>query len=212
MKRENNNAPQKPFHKEYAKLKKKKKMLSEKRLYLHCIPKLKDMKKVLLITTIWLLAFGAQAQITGHWYIPSDTFPTIQSAFDSLNARGVGPGGVTFHIRGGHVENITAPLQLTATGTASNPISFLWDGTGSKPQIIRTDTGGIKTSTAGGYGDAIIRLDGSDYVTISGLHLKALNQGIEYGILTHKPDSINGCQNITISHCKIEMNKGTSAM
>jgi len=169
------------------------------------------MKKSLLIMSIWLLAFGVQAQIAGNRDIPSGNYPTIQSAFDSLNTYGVGPGGVTFHIQGGYVENITAPLQLTATGTASNPISFLWDGTGSKPQIIRTDAGTISTSTTGGYGDAIIRLDGSDYVTISGLYLKALNQGIEYGILTHKPAGTNGCQNITISNCKIEMNKGTSA-
>ncbi|MCX7696970.1 MAG: hypothetical protein N2Z72_04655 [Bacteroidales bacterium] len=164
----------------------------------------------------WSFLLGAvivvvmQAQIAGVRNIPSANYPTIASAFDSLNTYGVGQGGVTFIVQGGYVESITNVLLLTATGTAAKPIEFTWDGIGPKPKIQRTDGGSVSTSILGGYGDAVIQFSGTDYLTWRGIDIASLNQGIEYGILTHKPDGTNGCQNILIEGSKIQMTSGSS--
>ncbi len=64
--------------------------------------------------------------------------------------------------------------------------------------------------TIGGAGDAVIRLEGTDYITFDGIDVAASNQGIEYGYLTHKPSGTDGCQYVTIKNCIIDLNKGTS--
>jgi hypothetical protein len=63
------------------------------------------------------------AQLTGIKTIPG-SYATIKLAIDALNTSGVGSGGVTFNVAAGYTETITAQLNLTATGTSSNPIVF----------------------------------------------------------------------------------------
>ncbi len=166
------------------------------------------------ISTAFLLALFmfpqlSFAQLTGTKTIPGD-YATISAAVADLNTQGVGPGGVTFNVTAGYTESITAPITITATGTAGNAIVFQKSGAGANPSITRTDAGTLSTSTIGGAGDAIIRIEGTDYITFNGIDVTAADQGIEYGYLTHKPDGTNGCQYVTIKNCVITMTKGTS--
>ena len=174
-------------------------------------------RKYLNLCLIVMLAMFAgftqkiNAQLNGNYTIPGTPFSTIKKAADSLNQVGVGTGGVVFNVTTGYTENISVPIIITATGTASNTITFQKNGGGSNPLITRTDAGSLATSVRGGAGDAVVRLEGTDYITINGINLATTNQGIEYGYLTHKPSGTNGSQNITINNCQITLTKGTSA-
>ena len=151
------------------------------------------------------------AQLSGSYSIPGTPFATIKSAVDSLNTVGVGTGGVTFNVSTGYTENTTSSITITATGTSSNQIVFQKSGGGANPVVTRTDAGSLATSVRGGAGDAVIRIEGSDYLTINGIDIAATDQGIEYGFLTHKPGGTNGCQNVTITNCTVTLTKGASA-
>ena len=61
-----------------------------------------------------------------------------------------------------------------------------------------------------GLGDAVIRMNGCDYITFDAIDLATVNQGIEYGYFTHKPNGTNGSQNVIIKNCNIDLTKGTS--
>jgi hypothetical protein len=147
--------------------------------------------------------------LNGTYTIPGN-YPTISSAVTALNAYGVS-GVVTFNVAAGYTENITSQLTITTTGTSSNTITFQKSGPGANPKITRTDIGSNVTSIIGGLGDAVIRLDGSDYITFNGVDIAASLSDIEYGYFTYKPNATNGCQNVTIKNSTITMTKGTSA-
>jgi hypothetical protein len=95
------------------------------------------------IVCVLIIVFCSEttsAQIYGAQTIPSANYPTIKVAIDSLNAQGVGPGGVTFDINAGHTETLTGRLSLDATGTLTNPIVFQKNGIGANP-IVSAYTG-----------------------------------------------------------------------
>jgi len=170
------------------------------------------MKKFLLILISVFFYTGLTfGQLSGTYYIPSGTpsYPTIQAAVTDLNTLGC-TGGVTFLVAAGYTENITAPITITATGAAGNVITFQKDGAGTNPLVTRTDAGSLTTSAVGGAGDAIFRMEGTDYITFDGIDASAGNSGIEYGYLTHKPSGTDGCQYVTIQNCVITLTKGTS--
>ena len=174
----------------------------------------KNVKHHLIVTIVALFIFfnTSYGQLSGAYSIPGTPFATIKAAVDSLNIVGVGNGGVTFNVASGYSEFITSPIIITATGIVSNNITFQKIGVGINPSVTRTDAGTVLTSTIGGAGDAVIRLEGTDYITFNGINVSAADQGIEYGYLTHKTSGTNGCQNITIKNCSITMTKGTSAL
>ncbi|NWG28261.1 MAG: hypothetical protein HXY48_06975, partial [Ignavibacteriaceae bacterium] len=173
---------------------------------------LKFFKLNVIVFSAILFSFSqlSIAQLSGTYTIPGSPFTTIKKAADSLNAVGIGTGGVTFNITTGYTENITSPITITATGTLSNPITFQKSGGGTNPLVTRIDGGSLTTAIRGGAGDAVIRIEGTDYITFNGLNVAATDQGIEYGYLTHKPSGTNGCQNVTITNCQITLTKGTS--
>ena len=74
------------------------------------------------------------AQLTGAKAIPGD-YATIAAAVTDLNAVGVGAGGVIFNVAAGHAETLTARINISATGTAANPITFQKSGVGANPKI-----------------------------------------------------------------------------
>ncbi|MBZ0198384.1 MAG: hypothetical protein K8H86_00835, partial [Ignavibacteriaceae bacterium] len=162
---------------------------------------------------ILLIAFFVQtnyAQLTGTKTIPGD-YATIQAAVTTLNTSGVGAGGVTFNVAAAYMEPIGAPILLTATGTSANPIVFQKSGAGANPSILRTDAGTLATTTLGGQGDAVVIIEGSDYVTFDGFDIGTSDQGIEYGYYLRKAGGTDGCKNVTIKNSVIVMTKGTSA-
>ena len=170
------------------------------------------MRKLYTIV-ILLIAFFVQtnyAQLTGTKTIPGD-YATIAAAVTALNTSGVGCGGVTFNVAAGYTESTTAPIIITATGSSGNAIVFQKSGGGANPKVTRTDAGTLSTSTLGGDGDAIIRMEGTDYITFDGIDVSSADQGIEYGYATHKNSGTDGCQYVTIKNSVITMTKGTSA-
>ncbi len=173
---------------------------------------LKHIKTKMILFTISIFSLTPailNAQLSGVKTIPGD-YATIAAAITDLNTQGVGSGGVTFNVAAGYTESITAGLTITATGTLSDPIVFQKSGAGANPVITRTDAGTLSTTALGGAGDAVIRLEGTDYITFNGIDVAATDQGIEYGYLTHKPSGTDGCQYVTIQNCNITMTKGTS--
>lgn len=169
------------------------------------------MNRNLLLLSLIALTVESLGQLSGIKTIPGN-YATIAAAVGDLNAQGVGPGGVTFNVSAGHTENITAPIVVTATGTAGNLVLFQKSGAGANPSITRTDGGTISTSVFGSNGDAIIRLEGADYFTWKEINLNASSQGIEYGFMTSKPNGNNGCQSVNVTSSVITMTKGTSGM
>ncbi|MFU8843951.1 MAG: T9SS type A sorting domain-containing protein [Bacteroidales bacterium] len=169
------------------------------------------MKSILLSAALFFVFVTSFAQLSGSYNIPSDPpgFTTVNEAVSELNTLGI-TGLVTFNIAAGYTENITQPILVTATGNAVNTIEFRKDGYGSNPRITRTDAGALATSTLGGQGDAVIIIEGSDYVTFNGIDVAATNQGIEYGYYLRKASATDGCKHVTIKNCVVEMTKGNS--
>ncbi|MFM1894098.1 MAG: hypothetical protein RIQ90_1264, partial [Bacteroidota bacterium] len=167
------------------------------------------MSRLIVVACILLLSPKAFGQLTGIKNIPGD-YPNVTAAVTDLNLQGVGAGGVTFNIAAGFTESTSAQITITATGTAADPIVFQKSGAGANPIITRTDAGALTTSTVGGQGDAVIMLDGSDFVTFNGIDVQATTSSIEYGYMTNKPNATNGCKNITIQNSVVTMTKGTS--
>ncbi|SHI33088.1 hypothetical protein SAMN02745146_0554 [Hymenobacter daecheongensis DSM 21074] len=138
------------------------------------------------------------------------TYASFQAAFADLNTNGIPAGGVTISVAPGYAETLTAPLLLTATGTAANPIVFQKSGAGVNPKI----TAGVGTTT---NLDAIIGLSGSDYVTFDGLELteSAANTTpttqMEFGFALFRPSPTDGCQFNTIRNCVVTLNKTNTA-
>ncbi|MBK7391531.1 MAG: hypothetical protein IPI23_21395 [Bacteroidetes bacterium] len=108
------------------------------------------------------------------------------------------------------LENTAAQYNITLAGDLANAITFQKSGVGANPVLNRTDAGSNTTSTVGGLGDAIIRIDGTDNLHFDGLDVTASNQGIENGYFTSKT-ATNACQTFSIKNCAITMTKGTSA-
>jgi hypothetical protein len=168
------------------------------------------MRKFFLLFLFLNFAAFTQAQISGTKSIPGD-YATIADAVTALNSSGVGSGGVTFNVLPGHNEFPAATINITATGTSANPIIFQKNGSGTNPKITFSSAGTLTTSTFGGDGDAVVKLNGSDYITFNGIDIDATDQGIEYGFYLFKPSGTDGCQNVTIKNAVIDLTKGTSA-
>ena len=172
------------------------------------------MKNKLLIVVVLFWCTLTYGQLTGIKYIPSANYGTIAIAVDSLNTLGVGTGGVTFDVSYGYTENITAPLLITATGTAGNPIVFKnYSPTKTltfNPIVTRTDAGTIATTALEAQGDAVIIIQGGDFITFDGIDVQATDQGIEYGYFLRRASPTDGCKNVTIKNSTITMTKGTS--
>ena len=152
--------------------------------------------------------------ISGTKVIPSAYYPTFAAAFDSIANKGIGTGGVIFNVTPGYTEtasNLILTKNILYPPTAANPITFQKNGAGANPLISRTDAGTNTTTVLGGLGDAVIRIDGADYISFDGIDVSATQSTIEYGYYTYKPSGTDGCQNTTIKNSSISMTKGTSA-
>jgi len=169
----------------------------------------KTLFTTLILTIILSLGNNLYSQLSGIKTIPGD-YATLSTAISDLNSQGVGTGGVTFNIAANFTEDISTQLLITATGTQTNPIIFQKSGAGNNPLITRIDTGTLNTTIQGGLGDAIIRIEGSDYITFDGIDITSADAGIEYGFLTHKPNGTNGSQFLTIKNSTITLKREKS--
>ena len=159
-----------------------------------------SMKNIFTLFCILILSVcTTQAQgIWGTKAIPSTNYPTLKVAIDSINALGVGSPGITFNISPGHYERSSISVIGASSGT--QPIVFKKNGPGVNP-IITAQNG------AGAY-DAVLRIQGRDNVTIEGITLKdtsANTNFMETGIAMFRNSGSNGCKNVTIRNCIIQM-------
>lgn len=173
------------------------------------------MKKIRFVSFILILLLVCMGRInaqpiSGTKTIPGD-YSTLSLAISALNTNGVGSGGVTFNVAAGYTESITDSLKITASGTASNPIIFRKNPstTGANPLITRTDAGALTTSSQFGNGDAVITLEGVDFVTFDGINIATTDRAIEYGYYIRKVSGEDACKNVTIKNCTVTMTKGS---
>jgi len=156
---------------------------------------------------------GSGTNIGGIYSVPSTCYGTVNSFVTALNTGPVS-GPVTCYAIGGSATE-TAPvggIAITQTGTAINPIVFQKFGSGS--YTIQASS----ALTVGNINDAIIKLIGSDYISIDGLTLKentanttggssATNNMTEWGIALLTASTTDGAQNNTIQNNTISLDK-----
>jgi len=154
--------------------------------------------------------------LTGIKTIPGN-YPTILAAVNALNAAGVGIGGVTFNIAANYTETIP-PGGYVINDTisppnASNPVVFQKSGSGANP-LVTSDAAGsgiIGGTTLGSNGSAFFKLIGTDFITFNGFTIQELYTGatqnlkMQYGFELVRSSDTNGCKNVTISNCVINM-------
>lgn len=142
------------------------------------------------------------------------TYQTLGEAIDSLNLYGVGSGGVIINVQVGHTETIPGTgfnlgsSVLNASLNSANTLTIQKSGVGANPIF----TSGVGTGTT----DAMLRLLGTDFVTIDGLSFvdnvsnTTTTAQAEWGIALLKRNAtapFDGCQNNTIKNCLITLQK-----
>jgi len=166
-----------------------------------------------------LLTSAVPSPLTGTKSVQAGgDFNSIGGAIASLNAHGVGAGGVTFNIPAGAVINETPPA-VTATGTAANPIVFQKSGAGANPVLMIVSTGNFGPTGSGnpsGLGDAGIAIIGGDYITFDGIDIASFDYVTgssiaEYGYRIINASATNGAQNITIRNSSVTLNKANTS-
>lgn len=179
------------------------------------------MKKIYLFILSLILITAAQAQLTGIKNIPGD-YATLAAAITDLNTQGVGVGGVTLNVVAGNPQ--TSPANLLTTGGG-----YIIGGTGSvvltttsaaNPVIIQGNGNTVTapaTHVVGQLNDGIFKLIGADWITITGFTIQenaantvtaaATNNMTEWGVALLYVTTTNGCQNITIQNCTIDLNR-----
>lgn len=173
--------------------------------------------KALSITCLfWILGIQsnqAYAQLSGTKTVGID-YPTVAAFVNDVNLQGVmiGGGGVTLQIPSGYTE--TAPIGgyiITATGSLADPIIINGD-TGPNPVITAN-----AALVSGSLNDAIFKIVGGDYITISNLNLTenaantttaaATNNMTEWGIALLYNTTSDGAQYCSLLNNVITLNR-----
>jgi hypothetical protein len=157
----------------------------------------------------------ASAQLSGTLNIPGD-YPTLADAVTALNTQGVATGGVVLNVLAGNPE--TAPAGGYVIGGAG---SLVLTTTGSGSTVTIQGNGNTITAsaalTAGALNDAIFKLIGADWVTITGFVMQenpanttitpASNNMTEWGVALLHVSTTDGAQNNTIQGNTISLNR-----
>jgi hypothetical protein len=169
----------------------------------------------LALCSFFLMSAAASAQLSGTKNIPGD-YATLAAAITDLNTQGVGAGGVTLNLvaanpetapAGGYVIGGAGSLVLT-TASAANPITIQ----GNSNTITASGA-----QTVGNLNDAIFKLIGADWVTITGFTMTenaantvtaaATNTMTEWGVALLYVTATDGCQNVTIQNNTIDLDR-----
>lgn len=155
---------------------------------------------------------GGATNFGGVYSVPSACYATVSDFVTALNGGTVTAAVTMYAIAGSPTETATAGgISITQTGTVANPIIIQKFGSGSYT---------IEASpalTPGDLSDAIIKLIGSDYITIDGLTLQenaanttttaGTNNMTEWGIALLRSSTTDGAQNNTIQNNIISLNR-----
>jgi hypothetical protein len=153
---------------------------------------------------------------TGGTGLPFATYANMTTALAAINGGTVHNGTVTCFVNTGYTEIVPAGgHSITATyGTSGTPITFVKNGTGANPTFTApAQTGFLLT-------DAIFKIIGGDFITIDGFTMlernftpvaadttAGTNTMTEFGVALFYATTTNGCQNITIRNCTIDLNR-----
>ncbi len=158
----------------------------------------------LFLWTILLFYYTTMyAQVTMEGsYTLSNTggdFTSLSAVFEALNTSIIGATGISIEIEAGQVFIENNGISLNKSGISNGEIRFIKAGVGDNPLFKFAGT----TSSS----DFMIKLSSSDYVHFDNLDFEAINQNVvEYGIILE-----NGCQNVQISNCSIDLKSYTNS-
>ncbi len=154
--------------------------------------------------------------ISGVKNIPGD-YATLALAITDLNAQGVGAGGVTLNLLAGNPQ--TAPAGGYVIGGAGSLV--LGTASAANPITIQGNNNTITAftpQTVGNINDAIFKLIGADFTTITGFVMQenagntisataATNNMTEFGVALFYVTATDGAQNNTIQGNTITLNR-----
>lgn len=175
-----------------------------------------------LIVFVVLSALNLQAQIAVTVSNPNNATPALSSSYPSfaaavtaLNASSSITGPLVLNLTSGSSEVAPAGgfiIQSLSGTSATNSITIQKSGAGNNPILFASPN-----NTAGSRNDGILKLVGTDFVTIDGLTLQessgntvytlASNTATEFGIALLYASTSNGCKNITIRNSNINLNR-----
>ena len=160
------------------------------------------MKKLLLLFAAIFAFVYSNAQLSGTYTIDpagsgARNYTTFSAALSSLNTVGIN-APVTFLVKDDATFNETAELDLYATGTAANTITFIRSNDGANKPVI-------KVPAVGSAPYEMLFCSGSDYITLDGLDFRATSTNTTRGIV-FSANGTNGCRNNLIQNCNIQLN------
>ena len=177
---------------------------------------MKKIYKFIFVGLFGMVSLPALAvPLTGTKNIPGD-YPTLAAAITDLNAQGVGAGGVIINLLAANPE--TAPAAgyviggatslVITTSSAANPVTIQGNG-----NIITASA----ALTPGVINDAVFKVIGADYITITGFSINenalntvtagGTNNMVEFGIAQFYVTVTDGAQNNTYSGNTITLNR-----
>jgi len=139
--------------------------------------------------------------------ISGSPFLSLAAAVTAINGLTI-TGPVIANCATGTETSPAGGYNITATGTSANTITI--QGNGASNTIITASS----THTVGSYTDAVIKITGGDYITISGFKLQessnstiaaATNNMTEFGIALFNSSATNGAKNNTIQNNTISL-------
>lgn len=172
------------------------------------------MKKIFTSALLLMSMIGYEsiaAPLSGPYTIPSPTYPNLAAIIADLNSEGIA-GPVTINVNtdqnapsGGYV---LGSVVLNATTSATSSITITGNG------LMGWST--VTAPVGSGNNDAIFSIQGTDFVTINKLHLIELSANttstsmMEKGYAVTKLNNNDGCKTISITNCKITLNKSNT--
>jgi hypothetical protein len=142
-------------------------------------------------------------------------FTTFSAAFSALITNGIACG-VTFTVKDG-VTFSDQNLNLNAIAGASGSARVVFQRENlTGPAASRPKVQPVTAFGAGGTADAIIKLNGSDFITFDGIDVventansaaTGNNPAMEYGYALFRAAPTDGCQSNIIRNCAITLNK-----
>ncbi len=177
--------------------------------------RLKAALAAFLLIILGLASTAAAQQMTGTLNIPGD-YASLAAAVTDLNVRGVAPGGVVLNLVAGNPQ--TAPAGGYVVGGSGSAVLTSANATA---QVTIQGNGNTITAytpqVSGTLTDAIFKLVGADWVTITGFTMQenpanattaaATNNMTEWAVALLYASTTDGAQNNTIQGNTISLNR-----
>ena len=190
-------------------------MKNELNLFFSKMGHLKVMATFLFVLFSSLNAMSQVTVTSATGTSTSASYTTLAAAITAINDGTTHTGTIMCSVNAGHTE--TAPVggfSITATGTVGNTITFVKSGSGANPTFT------APAQTAAALNDAVFKIIGGDYIIIDGFTVleraftpvaadtaAGTNTMTEFGLALFYATATNGCQNVTIKNCTIDLDR-----